>query len=195
MRMSRTLPLLLLLLVSLGACATRRPSRSPRLSVKVVVVAMFELGADTGDAPGEYQFWVEREHLDQVLPFPAGNRDLRMNSNGVLARAYRRRHRQGGRDDHGAGTRSALRSVQGVLGGRRNCRGGSGQEPRSARRCGRTTLSTAILDMRSTRARFPPTGRPAIFRWAKNRPSSLRRRRSRVSSTSSIPRSWSGLTG
>ena len=46
---------------------------------------MFELGADTGDAPGEYQFWVEREHLDQVLPFPAGYRDLRMNSNGVLA--------------------------------------------------------------------------------------------------------------
>jgi purine nucleoside permease len=46
---------------------------------------MFELGADTGDAPGEYQFWVEREHLDQVLLFPAGNRDLRMNSNGVLA--------------------------------------------------------------------------------------------------------------
>ncbi len=46
---------------------------------------MFELGADTGDAPGEYQFWVEREHLDQTLPFPAGNRDLRMNANGVLA--------------------------------------------------------------------------------------------------------------
>ena len=25
---------------------------------KVVVVAMFEFGADTGDTPGEYQFWV-----------------------------------------------------------------------------------------------------------------------------------------
>ncbi|AXC14341.1 Purine nucleoside permease [Acidisarcina polymorpha] len=46
---------------------------------------MFELGADTGDAPGEYQYWVEREHLDQKLPFPAGNRDLRMNAKGVLA--------------------------------------------------------------------------------------------------------------
>ena len=77
------LPLLLSLLVSLGAGGAT-PIVAP-IPVKVVVVAMFELGADTGDAPGEYQFWVEREHLDQVLPFPAGNRDLRMNSNGVLA--------------------------------------------------------------------------------------------------------------
>jgi purine nucleoside permease len=81
--MSRSLPSLLLLLVSLAAhCAAAPVAPIP---VKVVVVAMFELGADTGDAPGEYQFWVEREHLDQTLPFPAGNRDLRMNSNGVLA--------------------------------------------------------------------------------------------------------------
>src|SRR5580700_809110 len=54
------------------------------LQVKVVVVAMFERGEDTGDAPGEFQFWVEREHLDQILPFPAGYHPLRMNSDGVL---------------------------------------------------------------------------------------------------------------
>src|ERR1700748_3625204 len=52
--------------------------------VKVVVVAMYEQGADTGDAPGEFQYWVEREHLDKVLPLPAGNHNLRMNSDGVL---------------------------------------------------------------------------------------------------------------
>jgi purine nucleoside permease len=52
--------------------------------VKVVVVALFERGADTGDAPGEYQFWVERNHLDRVFPFPQGNHDLRMNEQGVL---------------------------------------------------------------------------------------------------------------
>ena len=45
---------------------------------------MFERGADTGDAPGEYQFWVEREKLDRVFPFPQGYHDLRMNSEGVL---------------------------------------------------------------------------------------------------------------
>lgn len=54
------------------------------IPVKVVVVAMYEQGADTGDAPGEFQFWVEREHLDKVLPFPAGYHDLRINNNGVL---------------------------------------------------------------------------------------------------------------
>lgn len=54
------------------------------IAVKVVVVALFEPGADTGDAPGEYQFWVERDHLNHVIPFPQGNHDLRMNEEGVL---------------------------------------------------------------------------------------------------------------
>jgi purine nucleoside permease len=51
---------------------------------KVVVVAMFEPGADTGDQPGEYQFWVEREKLTRVHEFPAGYRDLRTNADGSL---------------------------------------------------------------------------------------------------------------
>jgi purine nucleoside permease len=54
------------------------------IRVKVVVVAMFEVGEDTGDTPGEYQLWVEREHLDQVLPLPAGYHHVRMNKDGVL---------------------------------------------------------------------------------------------------------------
>ena len=55
------------------------------IEIRVVVVAMFEIGADTGDAPGEYQYWVEREHLDRVLPFPEGYHDLRENpQTGVL---------------------------------------------------------------------------------------------------------------
>jgi len=54
------------------------------IRVKVVVVAMFEVGEDTGDTPGEYQLWVEREHLDQILPLPAGYHHVRMNKEGVL---------------------------------------------------------------------------------------------------------------
>src|SRR6201999_276906 len=55
------------------------------IEIKVVVINMFEIGADTGDAPGEYQYWVEREHLDAVLPFPAGYHDLHLNpKTGVL---------------------------------------------------------------------------------------------------------------
>ncbi len=54
------------------------------IRVKVVVVTMFERGEDTGDAPGEFQLWVEREHLDRVLPLPAGYHHVRMNGDGVL---------------------------------------------------------------------------------------------------------------
>jgi purine nucleoside permease len=54
------------------------------IAVKVVVIAAFERGEDTGDAPGEFQLWVEREHLDQVLELPAGYRHVRMNKDGVL---------------------------------------------------------------------------------------------------------------
>ena len=46
---------------------------------------MFEAGADTGDRPGELQYWVERNHLDKILPFPQAYHDLRMNRDGVLA--------------------------------------------------------------------------------------------------------------
>ena len=55
-----------------------------RIPVKVVVIAMFERGEDTGDIPGEYQLWVEREHLDRVLPMPAGYHHVRLNKDGVL---------------------------------------------------------------------------------------------------------------
>jgi len=51
---------------------------------KVVVVAMFEAGADTGDRPGEFQYWVEREQLTQVHEFPQGYRDLRSNADGSV---------------------------------------------------------------------------------------------------------------
>src|ERR1700742_3323810 len=47
--------------------------------VKVVIVTTFEPGEDTGDVPGEFQYWVEREHLDEKLEFPGGVRALRVN--------------------------------------------------------------------------------------------------------------------
>ena len=45
---------------------------------------MFERGEDTGDVPGEYQLWVEREHLNQIISVPAGYHHVRMNQDGVL---------------------------------------------------------------------------------------------------------------
>jgi purine nucleoside permease len=69
-----------LLFAAAGAMAQPRP-----IPVKVVVVAMFEVGADTGDAPGELQYWVERDHLDRIFPLPAGYHPVRMNRDGELA--------------------------------------------------------------------------------------------------------------
>src|SRR5579863_5949792 len=67
--------------IFLISCAQAGDRRMP---VKVVVVTMFERGADTGDDPGEFQFWVEREKLNRVLPLAAGYHDLRTNGSGVL---------------------------------------------------------------------------------------------------------------
>jgi purine nucleoside permease len=77
-----------LLLLATSTCAlAQTPAQATQkpIEIKVVVLSMFEQGADTGDIPGEYQFWVERQHLDTVLPFPAGYHDLRLNpKTGVL---------------------------------------------------------------------------------------------------------------
>lgn len=59
-------------------------SAAKPIPIKVVVVAMFERGEDTGDTPGEFQLWVEREHLDRVIEMPAGYHHLRLNRDGVL---------------------------------------------------------------------------------------------------------------
>jgi purine nucleoside permease len=48
--------------------------------VRAVIVTTFEIGNDTGDVPGEFQFWVEREHLDEVVDFPGGVHPLRTNA-------------------------------------------------------------------------------------------------------------------
>lgn len=58
--------------------------RAEPIRPKVVIVAMFEPGADKGDRPGEFQFWVEREQLTRVWPFPQGYRDLRTNADGSV---------------------------------------------------------------------------------------------------------------
>ncbi len=52
------------------------------LRPRVVVVVYFEVGADTGDQPGELQFWVERDHLDRVIQVPGMSRTVRANAAG-----------------------------------------------------------------------------------------------------------------
>jgi len=73
-----------LLVVACGAGETTQPGAVP-IEVKIVLVTMFERGADSGDAPGEFQLWNERRDLDQVFPFQ-GEHDLHYNADsGILA--------------------------------------------------------------------------------------------------------------
>lgn len=61
-----------------AACAQSLP-------VKVVIVTMFEIGKDSGDAPGEFQLWKERRQLDTRIAFPQSHHDLFYNpQTGVL---------------------------------------------------------------------------------------------------------------
>lgn len=58
------------------------------IPVKVVVVANFEPGEDKGDAPGEFQLWAEREHLDEVIPIRGALHPLRRNADGLYGMVW-----------------------------------------------------------------------------------------------------------
>ena len=58
------------------------PSVKP-IAVKVIVVANFETGEDTGDAPGEFQLWAEREKLTEKIPIKGALRPLERNAAGL----------------------------------------------------------------------------------------------------------------
>jgi purine nucleoside permease len=81
---SRCMPLFVVLAIFSRLLSAQTTPVSKPIQIKVVVVAMFERGEDTGDTPGEYQLWVEREHLDQILPLSAGYHHVRLNKDGVL---------------------------------------------------------------------------------------------------------------
>jgi purine nucleoside permease len=61
------------LAVVMSWAAAAKPSEP--VPVKVVVVTMFEVGADEGDRAGEFQLWKERRNLTETFPF-MGYRDL-----------------------------------------------------------------------------------------------------------------------
>ncbi|HVU23199.1 MAG TPA: purine nucleoside permease [Opitutus sp.] len=64
------------------ALATLLAASEP-IRPKVIVVATFEVGADTGDKPGEFQFWAEREHLDGSMQVSGVDHPVRFNDEGV----------------------------------------------------------------------------------------------------------------
>src|SRR5206468_3487479 len=71
--------------LGLGFFSVRAVELTARpIEVKVVVVSTFETGADTGDKPGEFQFWVEREKLDQAITVPGVTHPVLTNGKGLL---------------------------------------------------------------------------------------------------------------
>lgn len=73
-----------IVLGSTTLCMCAAQAETPKLAPKVIVVTGWENGADTGDAPGEYQFWVERLHLEQrVAVAGIPTQILRRNKDGV----------------------------------------------------------------------------------------------------------------
>jgi purine nucleoside permease len=77
---SRSILSTFLLAALLLGQAAASPTPTP---VKFVVVANFENGADSGDKPGEFQLWVEREHLDQTITVRGATRPIRRNAQGL----------------------------------------------------------------------------------------------------------------
>lgn len=58
-------------------------AQSAPLRPKVVIMSYFEIGSDTGDRPGELQFWVERDHLDRTIEVAGMSRAVRANQDGT----------------------------------------------------------------------------------------------------------------
>ncbi|GAB3280687.1 purine nucleoside permease [Parahaliea aestuarii] len=82
--MFKMFPVIALVLPLLAASLSLRAAEGP-IPVKVVVVTMFETGADSGDEAGEFQRWNERLPLDKVFPAPHMHHDIHYNEKlGVL---------------------------------------------------------------------------------------------------------------
>ncbi|HEY6412111.1 MAG TPA: purine nucleoside permease [Edaphobacter sp.] len=64
------------------AVSTTAYGQDAVLRPKLVVVAYFEVGNDTGDRPGEVQMWVERDHLDRTIDVPGMTHAVRVNADG-----------------------------------------------------------------------------------------------------------------
>ena len=60
-----------------------RAEASAKIAPRVLVVATYETGKDTGDTPGELQFWAEREKLSEAILVPGVEHSLLTNGKGL----------------------------------------------------------------------------------------------------------------
>ncbi len=73
-----------LALLAVGSlCSLGQLCADDRIPIKVLVVSCFEVGNDTGDIPGEFQYWAEREKLTKVIEVPGAPHPLVHNDEGL----------------------------------------------------------------------------------------------------------------
>lgn len=75
---------MLRVLVLIAALLAPAAAWAAPIPIKVVVVTAFEIGADTGDVPGELQLWIERGPPTELLRIPGVERAARLSKDGVL---------------------------------------------------------------------------------------------------------------
>src|ERR1700693_1138738 len=73
------------LFLALVVFLTPRQTQDDPIRPKDLILTTFEIGSDTGDRPGELQYWVEREKLTGTLDIPGVLHPLRFNDSGVYA--------------------------------------------------------------------------------------------------------------
>lgn len=73
----------LALAAALAMLLTKPALADAPIEIRVMVVANFEPGADTGDAPGEFQLWAEREHLTESIQIRGALHPLMRNTEGL----------------------------------------------------------------------------------------------------------------
>ena len=73
------------LLAAGGMLGAQTARAQARYAPKVLVIATYETGKDSGDVPGELQYWVEREHLDQAIQVPGIEHPILTNGKGLFA--------------------------------------------------------------------------------------------------------------
>jgi purine nucleoside permease len=71
-----------LLIPALLACGAAL--RADPIPVRVAIVVTFEVGADRGDRPGEFQFWAEREHWTQTITVPGVDHPVLTDGHGTI---------------------------------------------------------------------------------------------------------------
>ena len=64
--------------------ASQLEAEAKPIQVRVVLVTMFEIGADEGDAAGEFQLWKTRRNLNERFPFPHSHHDLYYNEDSQI---------------------------------------------------------------------------------------------------------------